>query len=219
MASYRLWNSNALRMASLRLEELSSEPSFLFSTTCRTYLTALSSSVVSGSTTPRIIARHIDYVSPYRQTTVNDTAAILFENMRPVYSMYREAKNAGSDFYRFLCYYKILDGLLNKMRVDTYKEAKARGLDIRASRQVVPDHPELPDHMRSFAATPMKHFFDNVLTPQFRNAVAHFVTADGTIFDMSGPDHLNSYAGVILVSELCVCAAIAAHEALLQQVL
>ncbi len=159
----------------------------------------------------------IDYVSPYRLNTISNLSEALNEKMRPVYSMYREAKNASSNFYRFLCYYKILEWLFGKMRSDVFKAAKNRSIHLTKPKQFVVDHPELPNHIRPYVGKPMKDFFDNVLTPQFRDAVAHFVTDDGGILDMSEPEHLENYAGTILISEMCVRAAIADHEALLRQ--
>jgi len=72
--------------------------------------------------------------------------------------MYREAKNASSDFYRFLCYYKILEGLLGPMRADVYKRAATKGLEIRAPKQLVPAGSELPGALRSYAGKPIKVF-------------------------------------------------------------
>jgi hypothetical protein len=160
----------------------------------------------------------IYYVSPYQSGTVNNSSsAVVHDKMRPVYAMYREAKNAASYFYKFLCYYKILEGLLNKMRAALFKAAREEKVEIKTPKLVVPDHSELPDHMRPHIGKPLRDFFDNALTPQFRNAVAHFVTDDGSILNTSAPEHLANYAGTTLICELCVQAAIADHEYLLRQ--
>jgi methylamine utilization protein MauJ len=51
----------------------------------------------------------------------------LFGEMKPVYAMYREAKNTDSDFYKFLCCYKIMEGLLGKMLANAFARAKTAG--------------------------------------------------------------------------------------------
>ena len=157
----------------------------------------------------------VDIIGPYHKVEIARNVTILHEKMRPVYSLYREAKNSFSNFYQFLCYYKILEGLLNGLRTDYVKAAKAAGIDIKMSRLLVPNHPELQDHLREHVGKSLKMFFDNVLTPEFRNAVAHFATTDYDVLDMSDPLHLAKYAGMIHISEMCARVAIADHEALL----
>ena len=158
-----------------------------------------------------------NFTSPYRPAVVENHAERLFLEMKPIYSMYREARNASSGFYRFLCFYKILEGLLGKMRADARKRATAQGVELRASRELVPDSAEYSSSLRPYVGKSIKKFFDEVLTPKFRNAVAHFVTDDGTVLQMSDPDHLNQFANIMLVSELCVRTVIAAHEEMLSQ--
>jgi len=50
--------------------------------------------------------------------------SLLFGEMKPVYAMYREGKNSNSCFYGFLCYYKIMEGLLGGMRANAFARAK-----------------------------------------------------------------------------------------------
>lgn len=164
---------------------------------------------------PKNRCQIIDFTGIYHKVAISKTVTVLREEMRPIYSLYREAKNSFSDFYRFLCYYRILEGLLNSLRADYVLAAKAAGIDIKIQRQFVPDHPELQDHLREHVGKPLKAFFDNVLTPEFRNAVAHFATTDHGVLNMSDPIHLAKYAGMIHISELCARVAIADHEALL----
>jgi hypothetical protein len=159
----------------------------------------------------------VDLVGPYHKSPITKSLAVLHEKMRPIYSLYREAQNSSSHFYRFLCYYKILEGLLKSLRADFVHEAKAAGVDVKAPRQLVPDHPELQDHLKQYVGKPLKAFFDGVLTPEFRDAVAHFGTTDHGVLNMSDPLHLAKYAGMIHISELCARVAIADHEALLSR--
>ncbi len=159
----------------------------------------------------------IEYISPYRKTTVNPHIANLFLEMGPVYAMYREAKNSHSDFYKFLCYYKILEGLLGTLRANVFSHARAVHIDLGRPKETVPSSPDIPAAYRAHIGKPIKTFFDGVLTPKFRNAVAHFITDDGGVLNMSSPDHIGNYAEVLYILELCVRAVIQSHEALLSK--
>jgi len=143
----------------------------------------------------------IEYISPYRKVTINPHASDLLIELAPVYSMYREAKNSFSDFYKFLCYYKILEGLLVTLRANIFAKSRAQGITLESPREKVPYSPEIPLRYHSHIGAPVKSFFDSVLTPQFRNAVAHFVTDDGSILNMSAPEHIDSYSEILYISE------------------
>jgi hypothetical protein len=69
----------------------------------------------------------IEYIGPYRQSIINPHRGQFRNEMGLVYAMYHEAQKSYSDFYKFLCYYKILEGLLGPMRADVFKTAKERG--------------------------------------------------------------------------------------------
>jgi hypothetical protein len=135
--------------------------------------------------------------------------------MAPVYAMYREAKNSFSDFYKFLCCYKILEGLLGTLRARVFVYARDRNIELERPKEKVPDLPEISPRFQTYVGKSIKAFFDEVLTPQFRNAAAHFVTDDGEILNMSSPDHIGSYAEILFVTESCVRTTIEVHEKLL----
>jgi hypothetical protein len=127
-----------------------------------------------------------------------------------------EAKNSNSDFYKFLCYYKILEGLLGILRANIFTRARAQGLTLHRPKETIPPSPDISMRFQTYAEKPIKTFFDAVMTPRFRNAVAHFVTDDGAILNMSDPDHIDNYAEILFVSELCVRTMIESHENLLK---
>jgi len=72
---------------------------------------------------PRNLNTSIEYVSPYRCVTINPYEKAIQAELLPVYALYRDAKNSRSDFYAFLCYHKILEGLLGKMRASVRERA------------------------------------------------------------------------------------------------
>jgi hypothetical protein len=159
----------------------------------------------------------MEYVSPYRKTTINPHTANLFSELAPVYAMYREAKNSYSDFYRFLCYYKILEGLLGSLRASVFSRARSAHIDLGRPKETIPTFQEIASAYQPFIGKPMKAFFDEVLTPQFRNAVAHFITDDGAVLNMSSPAHIDRYGEVLYILELSVRVAIKSHEELLSK--
>lgn len=159
----------------------------------------------------------IEYVSPYRKTVVNPHNANLYTELAPVYAMYREAKNSHSDFYKFLCYYKILEGLLGSLRANLFSRARSENVDLTRPKEIVPSSIEISDTYKAHIGAPLKKFFDNVLTPKFRNDVAHFNTDDGEVLNTSSPEHIASYSEVLYILELCVRSVIASHETLLKE--
>lgn len=135
--------------------------------------------------------------------------------MAPVYAMYREAKNSHSDFYKFLCYYKILEGLLGPLRANLFARAQRSAVALPKPKDAVPASPDIPARFRDYVGRSVKAFVDSVMTPEFRNAVAHFATDDGAILNMSAPTHIDKYADILLISELCVRTVVASHTTLL----
>jgi hypothetical protein len=160
---------------------------------------------------------HIDCTAPYRVQIVPNSQNRLFLEMKPVYSMYREAKNSESDFYKFLCFYKIMEGLLGKMRSKAFLRAKEAGLELKVERDVVPDDEHLHFELKQYAGKSMKAFFDDILTSKFRNAMAHFMTDDGGVLQISDPSEINTYASLALITDLCARQLIAVHERLLEK--
>lgn len=126
--------------------------------------------------------------------------------------MYREAKNSHSDFYKFLCYQKIMDGLLGFLRSAVNQRARKLSIELQQRRDLVPDDPEIASTYLSHVGTPIKKFFDEVMTPQFRNAIAHFITKDGSILNLSAPATMLKHAEIMYVAELCVRELIESHQ-------
>lgn len=159
---------------------------------------------------------HIAFCAPYRNQVLGDSANELFVEMKPIYSMYREAKNASSDFYRFLCLYKIMEGLLGTMQGDVFKQFKAARVTASKKRDIVPDDPHFPGDLKRYIGKSMQAFFDDVLTARFRDAVAHLRTSNG-VLDVSSPAEIDRYAGLAFATDLCARVLINSHERLLAQ--
>ncbi|HDR9101592.1 TPA: hypothetical protein QDA86_004991 [Burkholderia vietnamiensis] len=154
----------------------------------------------------------VDCTWPYRKAIVNPHEAAIYPEMKPVYAMYREAQNSHSDFYKFLCYYKILEGIFRHIRINTFRTARENGVVLQRIRDMVPQSAEIPEEFRQYSGTPLQSFFDSVMTPEFRNALAHFAEDDGAVLDMSSPDHIKRYSGILFIAELCAREAIKNQE-------
>jgi hypothetical protein len=160
---------------------------------------------------------HVACSAPYGSQVVTQNALHqLFLDMKPVYAMYREAKNSESYFYKFLCCYKIMEGLIGGMRASAYARAKKAGIEIKSERILVPNDEHLAPEIRQYVGKSINHLFDEFLTERFRNAIAHFTTEKGAL-DISSPVALEMYAGVALVADLCARELIRGHEKLLAQ--
>ncbi len=134
----------------------------------------------------------------------------------PVYALYREAKNATSHFYRFLCYYKILEGIYSTLRAPLFETARKRGISILAEKEVIPEHRELRMFQPAVIGRPIKDYVDRDLQ-EVRNSVAHYILDSGTFMSPSDPDAIAQVANVILPAELCCRVVIGNHEKYLQQ--
>ena len=161
--------------------------------------------------------QQIEYVSPYRTTSIDRSLIEISSELAPVFAMYREAKNSHSDFYKFLCYHKILDGLFGSLRASIRQRARKLGIELQIERDLLPNDSDIPDSYKDYACKSIKAFYDKVLTPKFRNAIAHFITTDGKILNMSEPASISKHAEIMYVSELCVRTAIETHQKLLGQ--
>jgi hypothetical protein len=163
---------------------------------------------------PKHQSTYIAFSAPYKSGVIKDHDATLYIEMKSIYAMYREAKNATSEFYRFLCFYKIMEALFGKARGRVVRQLKAKGVAINTANDLVPDDPYLPLHLKEHVGKTIKWFYDNVLANQFRNAVAHFATEHGTL-DVSSPAEIDKFASMAFVADLCVRHLIHVHEQLL----
>ena len=69
----------------------------------------------------------IDMVGPEREVTLNPGAQHLSLALSQIYALYREFKNSSSAYYRLLCLFKIMEGILGVLR----KKGTGRGAGPR----------------------------------------------------------------------------------------
>ena len=62
---------------------------------------------------------------PFRSTMVNPSATEIPTPLRPILALYREGLGSASPIYKFLCFYKILEGYLTRLKPDLAKLFRA----------------------------------------------------------------------------------------------
>ncbi|MBN1225569.1 MAG: hypothetical protein JXA79_01130 [Deltaproteobacteria bacterium] len=146
----------------------------------------------------------INYICPYPRATVNPHFKNLNQALLPIYALYREAKNSISSFYKFLCYYKILEGIFNHIRPETFKEARKNNIDLPQVKELVPKIEELLDINNDTAGKSIKEIYDKRFTPEFRNKVAHYILDSGQILNVSDYSTSANFSRELLLIEICV---------------
>lgn len=173
--------------------------------------------------TPFIIARTLvtdekhkafsfGYTAPYKAAELNPGGISIHVEMMPIYALYREAKNALSPFYRFLCYYKILEGIYGHLRADVFKKATNAKKQLSTTKERIPDDEVLSKDYPELIGRPIKDFFDNELTADFRDAVAHYFLDNGTLMNVSDPTTTEKFLNILWPIELCCRTVIAQQE-------
>jgi hypothetical protein len=85
-------------------------------------------------------ATTIDILGPDPEVTLNPGELHLFSELAPIYALYREFKNSSSAYYRLLCLFKVMEGILGVLRKKGRAEAKALGIENSIPKERVPDH-------------------------------------------------------------------------------
>ena len=152
----------------------------------------------------------IRFNSPFRQATIQPLGVELPTPLRPMFALYREGLCASSPLYKFLCFYKILEGYFERQKPHLGRLFRESGLAYPAPKEVVPDHEDMPDEARKYVGKSISRLRDDLLTPNFRNAVAHF-GKDGEVPTVtSDPNAILQFGLMALPTELCARVVIEA---------
>lgn len=140
---------------------------------------------------------------PYLNVRMSEYQQVLPNEMKPVFSLFREAKNSGSYYYKFLCYFKILEGLYKHVRPMIFREAKRRNKSINTVKEVVPKHKGIGKDHDKFIGTPIGDLYDGYLRQEYRNAIAHFSVDGSAPAVMSSFDMLTRITSATTLLEIC----------------
>lgn len=166
--------------------------------------------VVVEDPTNRVVL--VNYTTPYADVTLDAGQGEIHGPMIPILALYREAKNSASAFYRFLCYYKILEGVFLHLRPALFVDAKRRGLQLVTAKELIPPHDELKKFGKEIVGRSVKDFFDNTLQREYRNVIAHYLQDNGEPFNPSDVEMLAKFQNIMLATELACRVAIDQQE-------
>jgi hypothetical protein len=154
----------------------------------------------------------VSCIVPHRTVTLNPHAASVIAALLPIYALYREAKVSNSPFYKFLCYYKIMEGIYKHVRPETVKKAKERNIKLTMQREVVPDNEELRVTSTNLIGKPIQPLFETTFSNDFRHQVAHYIRDDGAILNVSDYAAFSEFGNKLYLMECCVRVVVAAQE-------
>jgi hypothetical protein len=154
-------------------------------------------------------------VGPERENTINTGGQELHVELAPIYALYREFKNSESAYYRLLCLYKIMEGILGVLRRQARDRAKELSVPLGLPKERVPEHPDIPSHLRYLIGKPIRDFYDNTLQKGYRDVAAHFLVQDTVVLHVSSSVERSRFAEMTFICDLCVRILITNHEALL----
>jgi hypothetical protein len=159
----------------------------------------------------RTESSRVSFLAPFLEVPLAVPSAAPTAEFRGYASIYREALNTNSPVYQFLCFYKMLESLMAR-RNRLNLEAKAKGVDLDRSREVVPRNPQefVPWLNTIFPVRPewddfalhqiflteslgkkASHLIERELRP-LRNGIAHALFAAGGEIALSADNALDA---------------------------
>ena len=145
----------------------------------------------------------VSYRMPYGNVALSEGLTNLSTPLFPVYGLYREAVNASSNFYRFLCFYKILEGMFGQIRRQFFQRARAQSISIATSPDVVPEDTYLRQFQPDYIGRKIHELYNGEFQKQYRDSVAHFALTDGHIANPSAHRESTRFANVVYLAQVC----------------
>lgn len=159
----------------------------------------------------------MDYLCPHTSVKLNPHESSIYQELFPVYALYREAKNNPSSYYKFLCYYKIIEGIHKWLRPQLFLRAKAKNFAISTLKEIVPDLLEASPEHAALIGKPIKQIFDTRFRSEFRDQTAHFLLQEGQPLNVSDFRIGSKYSSEIVLIEACTKVVINTHEAYIKE--
>jgi hypothetical protein len=162
-------------------------------------------------------ANIVDMIGPERSVVVTNISVRLHQSLAPVYALYREFKNSQSAYYRLLCLFKIMEGILGPLRKEARLLAKKCNLTLDLPKEVVPYHPHIAPDLQKLIGLPIKEFYDTIVYKQYRNLVSHFLVKEHSILKVSSAADRARFTEMTFLCDLCVRNLINNHEELVRR--
>jgi len=158
-----------------------------------------------------------DTTWPYQKKVLPPEILWVEDELASAYALFRESKNNISPYYKFLCHYKIMESMYKKIRPDFFTKAKREKIEITKTKELVPDHPDILNWHKEFIGKPISTLFQNELTKDYRNAIAHFLLNDGNFINISRGEIRGKYDKIVSVSEICAFILITNQEKMFEE--
>jgi hypothetical protein len=153
------------------------------------------------------------YRTPYAPVELSEGLGQLATPLFPVYALYREALNADSNFYRFLCFYKVLEGIFREIRPRLFRFAREQGISLTTNQDVVPEDSELRISQPQYIGRKIQGIYDQEFQDQYRHSVAHFALSDGSAMNPSSHRESARFGAAIHLVRICARQVITNQEA------
>lgn len=152
---------------------------------------------------------------PAPSVVLGDVRLRMSHELRPVYALWRESRNSRSYFYRFLCLFKVVEGLLETILPRVIKELTKAGKTFEPiSRRVIPDDKEIKRVTPEFVGMKFTRVRDE-LRGQYRHALAHFALDNRPPMDLDDPKNRHEYERLFPVVDHLASSLIREAERLL----
>ncbi len=127
------------------------------------------------STQNRTVSLRLSYPDTPMLTedVLNTPAGALTGEFNGLYSLYREYLCTENVFYKFLCLYKMLEGL-QRLQADSSREARRLGLSTKRPRISLPDTAGLRRKYPNYVGKSFENFYHEILNQKYRDTLAHF---------------------------------------------
>ena len=113
-------------------------------------------------------------------------------DLRPIYALWRESRNSRSYFYRFLCLFKIVEGLLETILPRMYRDLAEKGKKFERVKNEVPDSKEMRETAPELVGKRFTRVRDE-LKGRYRHALAHFELDARKPLDLDDPKNRHEY--------------------------
>lgn len=160
----------------------------------------------------------VEYVGPHASVKLNPHEGAMEPELFPIYALYREAKNSSSSLYKFLCYFKIIEGVCNSLRSALFKRAEATSISITKRKELVPALAELLPDQEVLIGTPVRKVFDNRFR-KLRDQAAHFLLRDARPINVSDSEIYSRFSNELPLIEACARVVVDTQHEYLRQLL
>jgi hypothetical protein len=145
----------------------------------------------------------VTYRTPYATSALSEGLMGLSSPLFPAYGLYREAICAHSNFYRFLCFFKIMEGIFKSIHPQLFRCAREQGISIVKKKDLVPEDPELRKFQPKYIGLPIHELYNGEFQREYRHCVAHFALDDGNVTNPSSHGERSRFANIVYVAQVC----------------